>query len=70
MSARPTPRLVGGSIGERRLRRVEEAFASMPERYLGAEDDYPEETHELVRGFIERDGAEAPGVRLRRAASA
>ena len=45
MSGRRTPRLVGGTIGERRLRRVEEAFASMPERYLGAEDDYRATIH-------------------------
>ncbi|HKG35845.1 MAG TPA: alpha/beta fold hydrolase [Solirubrobacterales bacterium] len=45
MSARPRPRLVGGTNSEDRLRRVEEAFASLPERYLGAEEDYGAVVH-------------------------
>jgi pimeloyl-ACP methyl ester carboxylesterase len=45
MSARPRPRLVGGTVAPQRLRRVEEAFASMPERYLGADEDYRAVVH-------------------------
>jgi pimeloyl-ACP methyl ester carboxylesterase len=45
MSPRPRPRLVGGTTTDHRLRRVEEAFASLPERYLGAEEDYRAVVH-------------------------
>jgi pimeloyl-ACP methyl ester carboxylesterase len=41
------------SIRQHRLRRVEEAFASLPERFLGAEDDY-EATVQIRLGDIGR----------------
>jgi pimeloyl-ACP methyl ester carboxylesterase len=45
--------MAGSSIQAHRLRRVEEAFASLPGRYLGAEDGF-EATYRIILGDIGR----------------